>query len=464
MNLTMDQIIIWGALLFLLGLALGWLIAARFSAKTLAEKEREAGAADAKASELAARLESMEQDTGELRGTLAREQQQRVEAQTRFSEAETRIQEERRLLREAEARLTDTFKALAQDALSVSGKSFHDLAKASLEKLLAEAKGEFGKSEKAIEGLVAPLGDALKKYEGKIDEIEGSRKEAYGSLSEQLRSLGEVQAALKKETGNLVSALKSPQVRGRWGELTLKKVVELAGLSQHCDFTEQLSLIDADTRLRPDLVVHLPSERNIAVDSKVPLRAFLEALEADTDEARSSALERHAKQVREHINRLAKKDYWSSLEQTPEFVVMFIPGESFFAAALARDPELIKYGVGKKVVLATPTTLITLLWSVARGWQEVQMAESAKEVAGLGKQLHERLVTFANHLDKLRGGLMTAARAYNDAVGSLERRVLPSARRFKEMGIGVKEDIPLLESVDEELREHALREPEEEEG
>lgn len=444
----------------MLGGVAGWLLGAfrarRGLLRELSDKEKEAYLAGAKAAELEERLSGAQEEARGLRDQQSMERERRVQAETRLGETKARMEEEKKLLEEAEERLTHTFKSLARDALEASGRSFHEQARKSFETLLAEARGDLGQREKAIEGLVSPLKDVLQKYEGRLSEVEKARQEAYGSLSEQLRSLNQLQKDLTQETGNLVTALKSPQVRGRWGEITLRRVVEIAGMSRHCDFTEQFTYREEGKRRRPDLVVHLPSDRMIVVDSKVSLRAYIDALEAEGDREREEALTKHARQIREQINVLGSAAYWSEMPEASDFVVMFIPGESFFSAALARDPDLIEYGVGKKVVLATPTTLITLLWSVARGWQEVRMAESAREIAGLGRDLHERLNTFARHLEKIRGALLGATRAYNDAVGSLERRVMPSARRFKDLGIGVKEDIPLLEKAEERLREPAL--------
>ena len=385
----------------------------------------------------------------DVRQKLSDEQMIRVEAETKVADSDRRISEQRNLLDEAKLKLTDAFKAIAGDTLRDSNTEFVKLAKQSLESVLLDAKGDLGKREEAIKGLVNPLSDSLKKYEERVSAIEKSRQEAYGGLEQYLKTLTQSNSQLQKETANLVTALRRPQVRGRWGEMTLKRVVELAGLVERCDFAEQVTVNSDEGRLRPDMVVSLPSGRDIVVDTKTPLDAYLDATAAVTEEARNEALERHAKQVRGHMNCLAAKEYWRQFTHTPEFVVMFIPGEAFFAAAADRDPNLIEDGLKNRVIPATPTTLIALLRAVAYGWRQEELEKNAQEVSALGRQLYERMKVLVGHIDSVGKGLTNATAAYNKAVGSLESRVLPSARRFQEMGVVVGDDkISELRPVD----------------
>lgn len=292
----------------------------------------------------------------------------------------------------------------------------------------------------------------MKRYEEQIKAMEESRQKAYGSLEEQLRSLSTTQQQQQRETEKLVTALRTPQIRGRWGEITLHRVVELAGMSEHCDYVEQTTVDSEAGRLRPDMIIHLPAEREIVVDAKVPLDGFLDSLSASGEEERGVAMARHAKQVRSHMNQLAAKSYWDQFSKAPEFVVMFIPGESFFAAAVDCDRSLIEDGMARQVVLATPTTLIALLRAVAYGWRQERIAENAKAISDLGKQLYERLKTLAEHFDDIGKSLEKAIASYNRAVGSMESRVFPAARRFKELGAATGEEIPVIQEIDQTPR------------
>jgi DNA recombination protein RmuC len=302
--------------------------------------------------------------------------------------------------------------------------------------------------QQAIDGLVKPLQDSLHRYEEQIRQLEQSRQSAYGGLDQHLKLLAESHQRLQQETGNLVKALRAPAVRGRWGEITLKRVVELAGMVDHCDFIEQESASTEDSRVRPDMIVQLPGGRQIIVDAKTVLSAYLDAHEAQDEAHRNEALRRHAEQVRSRMDELSLKAYWSQFERAPEFVVLFLPGEQFLGAALDQDPRLIEEGFARRVVLATPATLIALLRAVAYGWQQNQLNAHAEEAGRLGKDLFDRMAVLAEHLNDVGQALGKSVSAYNRAVGSLETRILPAARRFKELGVSSDKDIPLLEPAE----------------
>ncbi len=381
----------------------------------------------------------------------------RLAVAERDLKAQEALESERKaVIAQSEQQLSVAFSELARQSLQSNSEVFLSLARERLGQHEEKAKGELDSRQKAIETLIGPVKEALQKTERQIAEIEKERREAYGSIRQQLSAMGDTQVALQAETRNLVNALRRPEVRGQWGELTLRRLAELAGMVEYCDFYEQENTSTAEGRLRPDMIIRMPNGRELIVDVKTPLDAYLKAVEASDEDARQVALKRHADNVRSRVRELALKAYWSQFEKSPEFVILFIPGDQFLSAALEKHPGLLEEALQQKVILATPTSLIALLKAVAYGWRQVAMEENAKKIQTLGEDLHQRLAAFAGHLSRLGRQLGSSVDAYNSAVGSLERKVLPGARRFREMGVSGRKDIEQLEPVSTAIRKVEL--------
>jgi len=389
---------------------------------------------------------------------LARVEEESTALKAELAGERRAAQERKESFKQAAEELAEKFKALSRDALKDNNQSFLELARATLEKFQETAKGDLELRQKAIDQLVKPLKESLERVDSKIGEIEKDRIGAYSELREQVKALTTSQTQLQAETGNLVKALRTPHIRGRWGEIQLRRVVELAGMLQYCDFTEQETVSTEDGRIRPDVIVRLPGNRTIVVDAKVPFEAFYESISTADEDVRRERLKEHARLVRTHIAALSKKSYWETVQPTPEFVLLFLPGENFYSAALENDPKLIEDGVNQGVIIATPTTLIALLKAVSYGWRQEQMAANAQEVSRLGKDLYDRLRTFTTHFADIGKGLDRALESYNKGVGSLEARVLVTARKFKERGAIAGEEIETIEPIDKSTRALSLDE------
>lgn len=398
---------------------------------------------------LVERLRAREEENTRLTTEVATLRATESELRTAQARLETALAAEQA----AHERLATEFKALSADALSRNSVEFLNLARETFSKLHQQSTDDLGKRQQAIDALVQPLRESLEKVGTKIGEIEQARASAYGQLSEQLKSLTTTQGQLQAEAAKLSTALRSTTTAGTWGELQLRRVVELSGMSAYCDFTEQ----QTSGAFRADLVVRLPGGQQIVVDAKAPNDAYREAANAADDTVRTAKLAEHAAKVRGHIDALASKDYWAQFQPSPEFVVLFLPGDQFLSGALQAEPTLIDRGIAKKVLLATPATLIALLKAAAYGWRQEAVSKNAEEISRLGRELHDRVATFAEHLEKVGKGLDTATRSYNAAIGSFEQSVLPGARKFNELGAKGAKALPEPGPIETAVREVAKR-------
>ena len=376
-----------------------------------------------------------------------------LRTQKRLTELATTLELERKAAQEKLAGLEQNFIALSQRALKENNAAFLQLAQESLKQFHVQAKGDLELKEKAVENLIKPVREALEKTEQQMRLMENERKEAYGSLSKHLETMTQTQQLLHGETRNLVQALRRPEVRGQWGELTLKRLAELAGMVEHCDFYEQEQTDTEAGRMRPDMIVRMPDGREIVVDVKTPLDAYLSAVEATDPEARKKFLEHHARKVRERVKELAAKAYWDQFKNAPDFVVLFIPGEQFLGAALDIDRDLFEDALRQKIILSTPANFIALLRTVAYGWRQESLAANAEQIRDVGEELYSRLSTFSEHLVKLGRSLNSAVIDYNKTVGSYEAKLLPGARKFSEMGVGGDKALEEPERIDKAVRD-----------
>lgn len=423
----------------LIGVAVGVILGGGlvFFVLSNAQKARQQAATDIEA----------ERDALSVKHAEAREALARIEAQR---EAELKAANEKlALLEEAKKNLQDSFKALSSEALSKNNESFLNLAKTTLEKYQDGAKSDLEKRQVAINKTVEPVGLALKAFNERVEKIEERRTQTDATLKQQLQQLAESQIQLSRTTGSLVQALRAPQVRGQWGEMQLRRTVEMAGMINYCDFEEQASVETTDgQRQRPDMIIRLPNERVVVVDSKVPLAAYLDALQSEDPDHQKERMIAHARHIRDHIKGLSAKSYWTQFDNAPEFVVLFIPNETIFSAALEQDPQLIELGVLNKVILATPTTLIALLKAIAYGWQQEAIAREAKQIAELGKELYERIGVVAGHFAKLGKSLDQSVGHYNKAISSVESRLLVTAKKFEALDSASAEAIPEVKPIE----------------
>ncbi len=409
------------------------------------QKSAEANAQVEHTSRLRQELEHEKRKNQEL-------QSQKIDLTAKISSLNTQLEEERRSLQEkldllenVQQNFKDTFEALSSRALQNNNQQFLEVAKETFANINESSHNQ-------LNNLVSPLSSSLETFNRQIKEIEHSRKEDRGQISERLESVTTAQLQLQAETANLTKALRQPTVRGRWGEVQLKRVVEISGMQEHCDFSMQETVHTEDGSLRPDLIVKLPGKKQVIVDSKAPLKAYLDAIEVQEESIQLEYLNKHAGHIRKHIEQLSSKNYWQQFEQTPEFVIMFLPGEVFFSAALQQDPRLIEFGIEKKVILATPTTLITLLKTIEYGWRQERVAENAQAIGNLGRELHDRFLTFTSHLITVRKKLDDTVKAYNTTVGSYESRLLVSARRFQEIGGYGNDEIESIKTIDRSVK------------
>ena len=344
--------------------------------------------------------------------------------------------------------LINIFQDIANKSLKDNSEIFLKIAEQQLGKQQEKVKSDLNEKEQAVENLIKPIKEALKESRHQISELEKARSEAYGGIKTQLKEMHKTNQSLTQETHNLVSALKRPEVRGRWGEITLKRLVELAGMVEHCDFDEQVHTLSEDSSIRPDMIVKMPDQRELVVDVKTPLDSYLQAIEAKENSKKEIFLKKHAQNVREHIRKLSRKSYWKQFTRSPEFVILFIPGDQFLSAALNEDPDLIDSALSQQIILATPTSLIALLKAIAYGWKQQALSGNAEQIRELAEALYDRLIVFISHLNKLGKQLSSSVEHYNKAIGSFERKVLPGARKFSKLGVGSKKEIKEIKSIE----------------
>ena len=367
---------------------------------------------------------------------------------------QARVEAQANSLDEVRKAMIDTFKSAASDALTQNNKQFIDLAKSQLETHVKEAEGNLDERKSAIAEMLKPVKESIDSYKKRIEELEKGSEKTFGQVTEMLSNIQITNASLQKETGALVNALRNPRVRGRWGEIGLKRVVEFSGLSAHCDFVEQVYTEGEDSVLKPDMIINLPGNSHVVVDSKLPLDAYLQALETDDENSRNLLFAKHAKDLRDHVNRLSKKQYWSQFQNTPDFVVLYMEVESALNVALMTDKTLLQDAMNNKIILTTPTTLIVVLKSVAMSWQQHNITENALQIMDAANDFYGRVNVFADHLDKVGSGLKTALKGYNDAVGSWESRVLPAGRKLEQLkATDNKNVLPDFEIIDRPVRE-----------
>ncbi len=445
---------------FVTGLSIAWLY---FKQRIKAELAQTSSGEKAEIIGLRERLNNREENIAQLKLELSEKELQERELRTHntlleknLSQLNERlVSEEERItsLTDLSTRFSDAFKALSLDALKSNNQSFLELANATLEKFQEGAKSDLDKRGVAIHELVTPIKESLGKVDNKLEELERFRQASQATLSEQVKVLSQTNLLLKDQTENLVQALRKPIVRGRWGEVQLKRVVELANMLPYCDFVEQESVMTESGRLRPDMIIKLPGNRNIVIDSKVPLEAYLDAIEARDEDIRISLFKDHARQVKQQIVGLSQKNYWQQFEKSPEFVILFLPGEPFFTAALEHDPSIIEFAADRNIILATPMTLIALLRAVSQGWREHEFAKNTEVVAKLGRELYERVSIVVSHVADIKKGIDKTIDAYNKTVSSLETRVLVSVRKFKELGVASTEEISELPPIEETTKQ-----------
>jgi len=445
--------IIVGVITLVAGFIIGRLAAERSTARTIGELEGLRARSEDELARLRDDQKQQNEKIDQLNEDLSDRQAKLADLASKMQEREKSFAEQKANFEKAREQLQETFKALAADSLESTSSSFLKLAQEKLSAVMNQARGDLGKQKDQIELLVKPLQQTLSKYEQQLREIESTRKQAYGGLEKHLKMLGDAQAELQDRTGKLTSALRNPQTRGRWGELTLQRTVELAGMTEHCDFDTQVSADGPTGRLRPDMVVHMPGRRDIVVDAKVPCEDYLNAVEATEEAVRKAALNRYAQTIRRHVQQLGGKSYWEQFgPDRLKYVVLFLPGESFFSAAMGVDHELIEHAMQNRIIIASPTILITLLRAVELGWREEKLAQSANEIREISQDLYERVVNFADHLTSLGRNLDNTVASYNNAIGSFQHRILPAGRKLNSLGITAKRELPDPKIIDRRPR------------